>query len=188
MEIKYLKNKLFRLRGKKGMVLFRPTGSLDLGGFKKGIVVGGDEFLANEEVLFVGGSGEYERDGIEVLGVECGGGVVVYIVDIDGINVCYFEGIKELLSEKEINKIADLDADVLLFSLADEPSKNSRKVLEWARKWGISYLVPMGYENDDGVLAGFLDAVDMEGKQKEECLKIGSRMELPDGMEVVVLE
>ncbi|MBU1088954.1 hypothetical protein KKA02_03700 [Patescibacteria group bacterium] len=178
---------MFVFKSKKGKVLLKPAGLNDVGEFKNGIVVGGDQFLANEENLFICGPGEYERNGNEVVGIKCGDGVV-YLISLDGINVCYFEGIKEALAEREINRIADLDVDVLLFSLADGDLKYIKKLLEWARKWGISYLVPMGYENDDGALESFLDLLDVEGKSKEESLKIGSRIELPDGMEVVVLE
>ncbi|RLC34932.1 hypothetical protein DRH14_01945 [Candidatus Shapirobacteria bacterium] len=187
MELKYLGNKKFKLKFKKTSFLLRPKDSDDLDFLKKGIVIGGGKFLADDDYLMVAGAGEYERGGNHIKAIEVGGSVV-YLVEVGGIKVAYLEGMVEEPNEKELSKVADLEADVMLFSLDDKQGEMLKKLPTWLRKWGVNYVVPMGYKKDDGMLKSFLDLFDVEGKEKEEVLKIGSRIELPEGMEIVVLE
>ena len=90
------------------------------------------------------------------------------------------------MSDKKIEKIGAMD--VLLMEINNSEKVNTKTKMDWAKKWGANYVVPIGYEEGNSEFGEFLDAVDREDAQKVDSLKIDKLEDLPEGMEVVILE
>lgn len=189
MEIRFLGNQTIYIKGKKESVLVNPTeqtGSSKLVG--RIVAFTNKDFdsmgLSIEKVI-LRGPGEYEIGGVEVQGVNGGNGDSIYVFTIDGVTVGVLGELKEALSDKKQEKISSLD--VMLISIKKNESISDKLILDWAKKWGANYLIPVGFDEPNEDLARFLDKADQEGKEGIDSLKV-EKDELPDGMEVVVLK
>lgn len=188
MEIKILDKKSVLLKGKKENVLIDPTKEI-LGEEKNQsrIVVytsnedSADKLINGKVVLH--GPGEYEIGGVEMFGINGGNEETIYTFNLDGVLVCVIGEIVEPLSDKKIEKINSVD--VLIVSIKNRKNINNKLILDWAKKWGANYLIPVDYEEED--LKKFLDDADMEGLEAIDSLKT-EKDNLPDGMEVKVLK
>lgn len=190
MEIKIAGKQSFFLKGKKENVLVNPN--KDVMGSNKysaRLIV----FTENDskvsglgsENVIIKGPGEYEVGGVQVLGINAGNNQTVYIINIDGVEVGVIGKLEELLSDKKIERVEAVD--VLLAPTKFKEEISSKTILEWAKKWGVNYLVPMDYEEDNNSLKEFLDAADQEGLEPVDSIKI-DKDNLPDGLEIVVLK
>ena len=191
MEIKVLDNQSIYLKGKKENILINPSkkerenakypSRIFLFTAEKydGMGFGGDKIL-------IRAPGEYEVGGVEINGYSAGGENTFFVVHIDGIKVIFLGDLDDALSDKRIEKIDS--ADVLLAPVLIKDSLSGKLVLDWAKKWGVNYLIPMGYVDDDKTnLDKFLDQADQEGLEAVEFLKI-DKNDLPDGLELKVLK
>lgn len=188
MEIKYLGKNSLWLIGKKEKVLIDPSGEvLEQSKFGGRVVlytsVAETAGFSGERVV-VSGPGEYEIGGVEVWGTNGGEGRVVYLVTVDGVKIVVLGSLTEALSEKKIERIDE--ADVLVVSVENKKGVAAKTALEWAKKWGVNYVVPVGFETGDENIKNFLDEADEEGAEPVEGLKI-DKDDLPEGMEVVLL-
>ena len=187
MQVKVIKGNILRFLGKDEKILVNP--SQDVMGTKKyesRIVL-----FTREELDFLGlnfdgvvirGPGEYEVGGVEIDGVDANGDGVVYLVNLDGVLLGVVGELTETLDEKLVEKISGVDVLVVLAQSGQKADCES--VLAVAKKWGVNYLVPVGFDSDS--LEVLLDAVDSEGLQTVSSLKV-EKETLPDGMEVVLL-
>lgn len=189
MEIRFLGNQTIYIKGKKESVLINPAehdGSSKLA--SRIVAFTNKKFdsmgLSSEKVI-LRGPGEYEIGGVEVQGINGGEGDTVYVFTVDGVTVGVLGELKEALSDKKLEKIASLDA--MIISIKKNESITDKLILDWAKKWGANYLIPVGYEEPNEDLTRFLDKADQEGTEGIESLKI-EKEELPEGMEVVVLK
>lgn len=189
MEIRFLGNQTIYIKGRKESVLINPaekTGSSKLN--SRIIAFTNKDFdnlgLSTEKVI-LRGPGEYEIGGIEVQGINGGNGDTIYVFTVDGVTVGVFGELKEALSDKKQEKISSLDT--MLISIKKNESISDKLILDWAKKWGANYLIPVGFDEPNEDLIRFLDKADTEGKEGVEFLKV-EKDELPDGMEVVVLK
>ena len=137
------------------------------------------------EKVILRGPGEYEIGGVEVQGINGGNGDTIYVFTIDGVTVGAFGELKEALSDKRQEKISSLDA--MLISIKKNETISDKLILDWAKKWGANYLIPVGFDEPNEDLIRFLDKADQEGNEGIDFLKI-EKDELPEGMEVVVLK
>jgi len=126
------------------------------------------------------GAGEYEVGGVSIMGVSGGEDRTVYRIEMDGVVVGILGDFTEPLSDKRIERLDGMD--VLVVSI----NQNIKLALSWAKRWGVNYLIPMGFEEGDGKLKSFLDLVDREDLEAVPSLKV-DKVNLPEGMEVVVL-
>lgn len=187
MRIKVIRGNILWFLGRDEKVLVNP--SQDVIGTKKyesRIVL-----FTREELDFLGlnfdgvvirGPGEYEVGGVEINGVDANGDGVVYLVNLDGVLLGVMDGLTEAVDEKLEEKISGVD--VLLVLARSGQKADCKSVLAVAKKWGVNYLVPVGFGSDS--LEALLDAVDSEGLQAVNSLKV-EKETLPDGMEVVLL-
>ena len=184
MEIQYLHDYCLVLKGKKEQVVIDPE---EKNGFEGRVVVSTKNmwtFVQNSpDQLVIAGPGEYEVGGVELTGISAGQGSTVYAITIDGVSVGVMGEPIEDLTEKKIERIDSLD--VLFVPCAKKSLEKLKLYLSWAKKWGVNYVIPVGYESEDE-LKTFLDVVDREDLLPVASLKI-SRDELPEGLEVVVL-
>lgn len=191
MEIKVLENNSVYLKGKKENILINPSekrrddakypSRIFLFTAEKydGMGFSGDKIL-------IRAPGEYEVGGVEINGYSAGGENTFFIVNIDGIKVVFLGDLDEALSDKRIEKINS--ADVLFAPVLIKDDLSGKSVLGWAKKWGVNYLIPIGYDDEDNTnLDKFLDQVDQEGLEAVESLKV-DKNDLPDGLELKVLK
>ena len=191
MEIKILENQTIYLKGKKESVLINPNEKRrDDAKYPSRIFL----FTAEKydgmgftgDKILIRAPGEYEVGGVEINGYSAGGENTFFIVNIDGIKVVFLGDLNEALSDKRIEKVDS--ADVLLAPVLIKDSLSGKLVLDWAKKWGVNYLIPIGYGDEDKTnLDKFLDQADQEGLEASESLKV-DKNDLPDGLELKVLK
>jgi hypothetical protein len=191
MEIKILENNSAYLKGKKENVLINPNKEMrEDNKYSSRIFL----FTAEKydgmgftgDKILIRAPGEYEVGGVEINGYNSGNDNTLYVLNIDGIKVVFLGDLDEVLSDKRIEKIDS--ADVLLAPVLIKDSSSAKLVLDWAKKWGVNYLIPMGYDDKDKTnLDTFLDKADQEGLEAIESLKV-DKDDLPDGLELKVLK
>ncbi len=190
MEIKILENQSIYLKGKKENILINPSKERrDDGKYSSRVFL----FTAEKydgmgfegDNILIRAPGEYEVGGVEIDGYSSGDDNTFYVINIDGIKVIFLGDLGESLSDKRIEKIDS--ADVLLAPVLIKNSPSAKLILDWAKKWGVNYLIPMGYGEDKSSLDKFLDQADQEGLEAIESLKV-DKDDLPDGLEVKILK
>lgn len=190
MEIKILENNSAYLKGKKENVFINPSkDKRGDGKYPSRIFL----FTAEKydgmgfegDVILIRAPGEYEIGGVEINGYNSGNENTLYVIHIDGIKVVFLGDLEEALSDKRIEKIES--ADVLMAPVLIKGSLSAKLVLDWAKKWGVNYLIPMNEEKDKDNLENFLDQADQEGLEAIESLKV-DKDDLPDGLELKVLK
>lgn len=190
MEIKVLENQSVYFKGKKENVFVNPNkGDREDSKYPSRIFL----FTADKydgmgfegDKILIRAPGEYEVGGVEINGYNAGNESTLYVFNIDGIKVVMLGELDETLSDKRIEKIDS--ADVLLAPVLIKDSASGKLVLDWAKKWGVNYLIPMGYDEDKTMLGKFLDQADQEGLEAIESLKV-DKDDLPDGLEIKVLK
>lgn len=140
----------------------------------------GSDLKDEPERVNIRGAGEYEVGGMGIIGVSGGEDRTVYRLEIDGVVVGILGDFTQPLSDKKVERLEGID--ILVVSV----NQNMKLMLSWAKKWGVNYLIPVGYEEGDGKLKAFLDLVDREDLEAVPNLKV-DKTNLPEGMEVVVL-
>ncbi len=188
MEIRFLGNQSIFIKGKKETVLINPDTEKMVSKYDSRVIA-----FSKKELDFMGlsdskvilrGAGEYEIGGVEVFGLSAGNGDVLYVFTVDGVKVGVLGELKEALNDKRQEKISDMD--VLLVSVKND-KMGKKDMLSLAKKWGVNYLIPVGYLEKDENYIKFLDEVDAEGQEEIESLKI-EKDNLPDGLEITVLK
>jgi hypothetical protein len=188
MEIKNLGKQTILLKGKKENVLINPDlKTLDDGKIQSRIIAFTsekfDSMKLDYDKVILRGPGEYEVGGVEMIGLNGGKGETIYTFNLDGVVICILGESIEPLSDKKIERINNVD--VLITSVKIRKEIDNKMILDWAKKWGVNYLIPMDYNEED--LKKFLDDVDMEGLEAADSLKM-EKDNLPDGMETIVLK
>ena len=190
MEIKILENQSVYLKGKKENVLINPAKEVrNDSKYPSRIFLFTSEkydgmgFDGNK--ILIRAPGEYEVGGVEINGYNSGNDNTLYILYIDGIKLVFLGDLEETLSDKRIEKIDS--ADVLIAPVLIKDSTSGKLVLDWAKKWGVNYLIPVGYDQNKDALDKFLDQADQEGLEAIESLKV-DKDDLPDGLELKVLK
>lgn len=191
MEIKVLENQSVYLKGKKENILINPSEKRRDDGKNPSRIFlftaeKYDGMGFDSDKILIRAPGEYEVGGVEIDGYPAGNEHTFFIINIDGIKVVFLGDLDEALSDKRIEKIDS--ADVLFAPVLIKDSLSGKLVLSWAKRWGVNYLIPMGYSDDDKTnLDKFLDQADQEGLEAVESLKI-DKNDLPDGLELKVLK
>ena len=190
MEIKILENQTVYLKGKKENILIDPSEKKRNDAKYPSRVFlftseKYDDMGFESDKILIRAPGEYEVGGVEINGYSAGENTI-YVIHIDGIKIVFLGDLNEALSDKRIEKIDS--ADVLLAPVLIKDSNSGKLVLDWAKKWGVNYLIPMGYDDEDKTnLNNFLDQADQEGLEAVESLKV-DKDDLPDGLELKVLK
>lgn len=191
MEIKVLEKNSVYLKGKKENILINPNEKRrDDSKYSSRIFLFTSEKydgmgFSGDRIL-IRAPGEYEVGGVEINGYPAGGENTFFIINIDGIKVVFLGDLEEALSDKRIEKVDSVD--VLLAPVLIKGDFSGKLILDWAKKWGVNYLVPMGYGDENKAdLDKFLDQVDQEGLEAIESLKV-DKNDLPDGLELRVLK
>ncbi len=187
MEIKFVNQKTFYIKGKKEVVLVNPANE-DKEKISSRVIIFTNESLGNHNLegdkVLINGPGEYEVNGVEVNGVNGEDGNTVYKIGIDGFTLVVVGGLKQELTDKRIEKIDE--ADILIAPTVIGETPSFKLIKEWSKKWGVNYLVPTSEREVD--MKAFLDASDNEGLEEMDLLKVEKLDDLPDGLEVKLLK
>lgn len=186
MEIKLLDKYSALIKGKKETILINPSKELLEKDKISRIVIftKNDENLSNflGEKIIVAGAGEYEIGGVEIWGSDVENNKTIYNIKIDGVSLMMLGELIEPLNDKKIEKIQGVD--VLIAPTIIDNKTSFKLIKDWAKKWGVNYLIPTGDEND---LKAFLDEADEEGIEPIDSLKVEVE-NLPDGLELRLLK
>lgn len=208
MEITWLGHACVRIRTRQAIVLMDPyerSNGLDMGRPTADIVtVSHDHPLHSHvagvkgEPLVIDGPGEYEVQGVQILGVATSlrpagedalpGRNVVYLMEAEGIHVAQLGdiGIQPTAADAE----PLVNADVLILPIGEgtlEPDQAARTV----RMLEPSIAIPTGYDTngpDDPRLKAFLAAVGIEPEPPVAKLVIQGRGGLGEKQRIVLLE
>lgn len=154
MQIKFLGNQRFEIKGKEAIV------HLD-----KKISVNGFEFP---------GAGEFEKNGIFIEGIATNGDVI-NLVRLEEMKLCYLGSLSNELSDNEIKEIGDVD--ILFLPLGEEGSIDIKKGLKVLSKIDPCIVIPMLYSSLDefkkseGIHDGEIDVL----KIKKDELPVDER-------------
>jgi len=188
MEIKVIDKYSALLKGKKESVLVNPSEEyLKKNKSKSRVVIYTSEDFDGvgfmDDKVLIRGAGEYEVGGVEIIGRDIDNGETIYSIHIDGVMVLVLGKISNKIKDKIVDKIEGIDVLLAPDSIGGEMSY--KVVKEWAKEWGVNYLIPMS--EDKEILTKFLDAADEEGLEGAESLKI-DKENLPDGLELKLLK
>lgn len=187
MEIKFVNQKTFYIKGKKEVVLVNPTNE-DKEKISSRVIIFTNENLGSHDLegdkVLINGPGEYEVNGVEVNGVNGEDGNTVYKIGIDGFTLVVVGGLKQELTDKRVEKIDEADILIAPTVIGEIPS--FKLIKEWSKKWGVNYLIPTSEREVD--MKAFLDASDNEGLEEMDLLKVEKLDDLPDGLEVKLLK
>jgi hypothetical protein len=187
MEIRLNDNRTALIKGKKESILLNPSAeTIKLNKSNSRVILitekAFDGFGLDGEKVLIRGPGEYEVGGLEVVGMSGGEGQTIYVVNVDGVNIGIVGNLTVGLTDKKIERVDEVD--VLIVSLGNMTNK---VILQWAKKWGANYLVPMNYGGTEETMKKFLDDADREDLEPVEVLKV-EKEDLPEGMEIVLLK
>jgi hypothetical protein len=103
MDITFLGNSSFRVKGKLAS-LVTGTNSLEL------------TKIDTEDKKVINGPGEYEINGVSVIGIKSGK-TTIYVIEIDGVRILHLGDLNHELEDKETKEIGNID---ILFTPALE--------------------------------------------------------------------
>jgi len=186
MEIKLLDKYSALIKGKKESILINPNSDLLEKDKNSRVIIFTDNSLNISnfigEKIVVAGAGEYEIGGVEIWGSDVGENNTVYNIKVDGVSIMVLGELKEVLSDKKIERIEGIDVLLAPVMIGDKVSFKTIK--DWSKKWGVNYLIPVGDEEN---LKKFLNEADEEGLEAIDFLKV-EKENLPDGLELKLLK
>lgn len=172
MEISYLGQSSFRLKGKNAVVVTDPYA------FTKRVAadvvtVSGEATVSKIDgtPYVIHGAGEYEVRGIGVIGFSTGNNTM-YRIEIDGVSVVHLGNLARSLTTTEIDELDGVD--ILLIA-------TGAHAVTMVNEIEPSIVIPIGDT------AAFLKEIGKEGIIAQPKLTV-SKDKLPEQLEVVVLE
>lgn len=213
MEITYLGHSSFRIKGKTVTIVTDPYTSEKVG-FKfpkleaNIVTVSHDHFDHNQAHLIAGdpkivsGPGEYEIAGISIFGThtyhdnkngEERGANTVYVMTIDGINVCHLGDLGHALTDEQLDSIGNVD--VLFIPVGGvytiDPSEANQVVMQIEPK----IIIPMHYKTPGLAISKAEEMSGVEEFVKEIGIEpvrdnkfVITSDKIPEEVQLVVLE
>jgi len=198
----------FRIRGSQAVIItdpFPPGNGYTLGKQTADIVTVSHQHLSHSYVdgvtgehRLVKGPGEYEISGVLILGIaayhdsvkgQSRGKNTIYLMEVDGINVCHLGDIGHVLSDGQIEEIGNVD--ILLVPVGGVNTINAAMAAEVIRKLEPKVVIPMHYktektDRDLEPVENFLKEMGQGQIEPRPKLTI-SKSNLPISTQVVVL-
>lgn len=211
MDIAYLGHSSFRLKGKLGAVVTDPYGDA-VGKFPKDISAdivtishSHDDHNASDKVseikFKIEGPGEYEINGISVVGVasfhddkngEERGTNTIYVIEIDGLRVAHAGDLGHKLSQDQVDDLGSVD--ILLVPVGGVYTIDPKMAVEITRQIDPWVVIPMHYDQSDITVPSKLAGVDEYLKEigKTDIVPTAkytiTAEKLPSELTVVVME
>jgi len=149
--------------------------------------------------LIISGPGEYEIEGIFVIGVSTyhdakqgqeRGKNTAYLIEFEGLTICHLGDLGHVLTQEQVEQLNNVD--ILLIPVGGKYTLNGAKAAEVVSLLEPKIVIPMHYKVPglevpiEGV-SRFLKELAIEPPAKLELLTI-SKSQLPDETRVVLLE
>lgn len=208
MDITYLGHSSFKLKGKGASVVTDPYSNET--GLKYPKVEADIVTISHEhpdhnnfkgvggEPKIINGAGEYEIGGVSIFGVpsyhdekggEERGRNTIYVINVDGVNVCHLGDLGHKLTSTELDEIGTVD--VLLIPVGGVYTIDAAGAVEVVSQLESSVVIPMHYKTaglkyELGAVEDFLKEIGTE-PLKDVKFTV-TPMTLPETMQVVVLE
>jgi L-ascorbate metabolism protein UlaG (beta-lactamase superfamily) len=207
MEIFWLGNGCFRIRGREATVLTDPTPPAS--GYKIGRVAADLVTISSNspdsnyrqavqgETKFVTGPGEYEIAGVLITGRrtnhardEGEARNVAFVFDIDDVRVCHLGSINHIPSTDDVEILGA--ADVLLVPIGGNGTLDTGRAAETISVLEPKIVIPMRYKTEAATanldtVDKFLKEMGAESKKPENRLTI-TKSTVPSDTSVVLLE
>lgn len=208
MDITYLGHSSFKLKGKTTSVITDPF-SADTGlkfpKVESNIVTithdhadHNNEKGVGGEPVVVNGAGEYEIGGVSIFGVpsyhdekggEERGRNTIYVIRIDGLNVCHLGDLGHKLSTSELDEIGTVD--ILLVPVGGVYTVDAAGANEVVSQLEPKVVIPMHYKvpglkYELGSLDDFLKEIGLEPTRDTKFTIVPSS--LPETMQLVLLD
>ena len=152
--------------------------------------------------LLIDGPGEYEKKGVFIYGIPTShddkqgkerGTNTIYLIDIDGFTILHLGDLGHELAQETLEKISEVD--VLMVPVGGKYTLDAEMASEVISEIEPGFVLPMHYKTVDLVDPSDIEGVDEFLKEmgieknvkKEDRLKIGSKSDIPEETEVVVL-
>jgi L-ascorbate metabolism protein UlaG (beta-lactamase superfamily) len=152
--------------------------------------------------LLIDTPGEYEISGVFVYGIPVfhdekqgseRGENIIYMIEIDGVTLLHLGDLGHDLSKETLEKLSDID--VLMIPVGGKFTIDAETASEVISEIEPGYVLPMHYKTADltsvvGLdgLDKFLDEMGVENNvKKDDKLKIGSKSDVPEDTQVVIL-
>lgn len=208
MDITWFGHSCFQLKGKAVSVVtdpYSPQIGLSAPGLAADIVTVSHLHPGHSNISLVEGKphiidgpGEYEIGGVIILGTHTyhdnSGGKVrgkntVYLIRIDGIDICHLGDLGEPLTSGQIEALGNVD--VLLVPVGGVSTIDARKAVQMVRALGPKVVVPMHYQIPGLVMElepveRFLREVGDHTEPGQPCLSL-SQANLPPSTRVFLL-
>jgi L-ascorbate metabolism protein UlaG (beta-lactamase superfamily) len=162
MDITYLGHSCFRIRGSQAIIItdpFPPTLGYTLGKQTADVVTVSHQNPGHSYIQGVTGAhvikgpGEYEIAGVLVLGIstfhdavqgKSKGKNVVYLMEVDGVNICHLGDIGHLLTDQQLEEIGHID--ILMLPVGGVSTINANQAAQMVRKIEPKVVIPMHYK------------------------------------------
>jgi L-ascorbate metabolism protein UlaG (beta-lactamase superfamily) len=164
MDITYFGHSCFRIRGSQSIIItdpVPPSTGYTLGKQTADIVTVSHQDPSHSYIDGVTGAhvikgpGEYEVAGVLVLGINTyhdgvkgqkKGKNTVYLMEVDGVNICHVGDLGHLLTDAELEEIGHID--ILFVPVGGVSTINANMAAQLIRKMEPKLVIPMHYKTD----------------------------------------
>lgn len=175
VEITYLGQSSFKVKGKQASVVVEPHGSAEAD-----ILTFGKYGKESKATGFrIDGPGEYEIKEVSVIGV-ANGDKTIYVIEVEGLRVCYVGGVSQKLVQDQLEEMGSID--ILLLPVGGEGEADPKLAVEVLRQVDPWIAIPTL-----GETANFLKELGKENIEPVAKLSITSE-KLPSELTVMLLE
>jgi L-ascorbate metabolism protein UlaG (beta-lactamase superfamily) len=208
VDITWLGHSCFRIRGNQAVIItdpFPPDLGYTLGKQTADIVTishphPGHSYAEGiqEQHRLVKAPGEYEISDVLILGIttyhdaikgQSKGKNTVYLMEVDGINICHLGDIGHVLTDDEIEELGNID--ILMIPVGGVSTINASMAAQTVRKVEPKIVIPMHYKTDQTKrdlepVENFLKEVGQSHIEPKPKLTV-NKNNLPLVLQVVVL-
>jgi L-ascorbate metabolism protein UlaG (beta-lactamase superfamily) len=207
MDITYLGHSCFRIRGSQAIIItdpFPPNLGFDLGKQTADIVTVSHQDPSHSYAQGVTGAhvikgpGEYEIAGVLIIGItayhdavkgQTKGKNTVYLMEVDGINICHLGDIGHLLTDEQMEELGHVD--ILFVPVGGVSTINANQAAQMVRKIEPKVVIPMHYKlsqskRDLEPVDNFLKEIGVTQLEPKNKLAI-TKNNLPLTLQVTVL-
>ncbi|MFA5310032.1 MAG: MBL fold metallo-hydrolase [Dehalococcoidales bacterium] len=208
MDITWLGHSCFRIRGSQAVIVtdpFPPDTGYTLGKITADIVTVSHPHPShsfqegiNGEHRLVKGPGEYEMNGVLMLGLttyhdsikgQAKGKNTIYLMEVDTVAICHLGDIGHVISDAQVEELGNVD--ILMVPVGGVSTINASMAAETVRKLEPKIVLPMHYKTDKTTrelepLENFLKEMGVSQAEPKPKLTV-SKSNLPLTTQVVVL-
>ena len=158
MDIAYLGDSSFRISNKKASLVTDPVNKTSATVVTVSNEDDFDKHNKNKNIKYVvKGSGEYEIEGISVIGIATSNKNTLYVIEIDDVRIAHLGNLNQKLTEKQISAMGDID--VLIIPIGDENTIDAKQAVEITRGIEANIIVPSANQKNEKEVKEFITAL-----------------------------